>query len=239
MANSDLNLIANEGPSAFKARTLSAPGPSQRFGTIAHHAILEPAVFAERYSVKPKGLRSGTAKHEQWTSEHADKEHISDAEYRHLVGMAKAVTKCKEASSLFRQGSPEQCLFHVDAHGTERKARLDWLGHGPTLADLKTTSDASPTGFQESISRYRYDAQAAYYLDICAMEGLHKHNFVFVAVEKKPPYRVQTHWLTPGQIMEGRAKYEASLAIYRRCVETGEWPDKVKNYTKGLLACEY
>ena len=56
------------------------------------------------------------------------------------------------------------------------------------LVDYKTTADCSVRGFTNSVRRYSYDLQAAWYKRGFERAGFQVHDFVFVAQEKKPPY---------------------------------------------------
>ena len=56
------------------------------------------------------------------------------------------------------------------------------------LVDYKTTIDCSVRGFTNSVRKYSYDLQAAWYKKGFESAGFEVHDFVFVAQEKKPPY---------------------------------------------------
>ena len=56
------------------------------------------------------------------------------------------------------------------------------------LVDYKTTSDCSVRGFTNSVRRYSYDLQAAWYKRGFEAAGFQVHDFVFVAQEKKVPF---------------------------------------------------
>jgi hypothetical protein len=56
------------------------------------------------------------------------------------------------------------------------------------LVDYKTTSDCSVRGFTNSVRRFSYDLQAAWYKRGFERAGFQVHDFVFVAQEKKTPF---------------------------------------------------
>ena len=76
--------------------------------------------------------------------------------------------------------------------GLQCKCRPDWISaDGGILVDLKTTEDASPREFQRSIAKWRYHVQAGWYMaGIEAAYGTRPSGFIFIAVEKKPPFAV-------------------------------------------------
>ena len=90
--------------------------------------------------------------------------------------------------------------------------------------DFKTTTDASYESFKRTIWNMGYYRQAAYYLDIAKTNGLPHTDFVFVAVEKAPPYAVALYHMEDAAIATGRREYERLLALYEECLEKNEWP---------------
>lgn len=57
------------------------------------------------------------------------------------------------------------------------------------------------------------------------------NNFVFIAVEKKPPYAVGVYVLDSESVDAGRAVYRADLSSYAACLKSGVWPgygDKIQ-----------
>ena len=64
------------------------------------------------------------------------------------------------------------------------------------IVDIKTTVDASPSGFDKQVWQYGYGIQDAFYRRVCSLAGLDVDDFIFVAVEKQPPYVVAVHVLS-------------------------------------------
>jgi hypothetical protein len=91
------------------------------------------------------------------------------------------------------------------------------------MYDLKTTQDAS-VAFEDSILKYGYHRQAAWYLDAANAAGLGLKEFVLIAVEKDAPFGVQTFALDDSLIAKGRAENRASLALFAECKTSGNWP---------------
>jgi exodeoxyribonuclease VIII len=105
------------------------------------------------------------------------------------------------------------------------KSKMDWQSHNGFIVDLKTTEDASKSGFGKSVWNYRYHVQGAFYCD--AYEQYHgqaPRGFLFIAVEKKPPFAVALYFLTPEQMDIGRREYERDLRVYHQCLLRNEWP---------------
>jgi len=64
----------------------------------------------------------------------------------------------------------------------------------------------------------------SHYLDLANESGVAKECFLFVAVEKTPPYLVAVYNLDQEAISRGRDENFAALLTYIRCSERNEWP---------------
>lgn len=172
---------------------------------------------------------------EEWQQNNPGRIILSPEQWDQLHAMANAVHSHPAAGALLTgcPGEAEKSVYWNDAiTGVLCRCRPDWWRDDNVIVDLKTTEDASPEGFAKSMANYRYDVQAAYYLD-----GIQKATrkrpkaFVFIAVEKKPPYGVGVYVLDSDSLELGRAQYQHDLRIYAECVRTGEWPgygDKIQ-----------
>lgn len=145
--------------------------------------------------------------------------------------MADAVRAHPVADALFspERGKPEQVMVWYDAEfGVWRRAKVDHLPHPHArsiVVDLKTTVDGSPEGFTKSVANYRYDQQAAFYLDgYRALFPDSDPEFLFVCVEKDPPHLVSVLELDDEALAAGAARNRQALEIYRDCRESGIWP---------------
>jgi len=72
---------------------------------------------------------------------------------------------------------------------------------------------------------FRYDVQAAWYLD-GVNQGFAKgeqmfSTFLFIAVEKEPPYGVAVYQLDEADIQRGREKARHDLETYTQAQTTG------------------
>lgn len=98
---------------------------------------------------------------------------------------------------------------------------------GNALFDLKTTKHASPRQFARDAQAYRYDVQAALYLDLWnAAHGEQRSDFGHVVIENFHPYEFRTPppLMTQRFIQFGRVSYQKALWIYCQGLQTGIWP---------------
>ena len=197
--------------------------PAMKFGTAAHCCILEPDRFLVEYERLPNIDRRTKAGKETYAElESTGKILLSADDWIAIHKMHESVMNHPAARELLSEGIAETSHFST-IDGVAVKCRPDWLNK-PIVADLKTTQDASLSGFSKSIANYRYAVQAAFYSDILASLGHDVVAFLFIAVEKTAPYAVGVYELDDMSLEIGREQYQRDLDTYRRCVESGEWP---------------
>jgi exodeoxyribonuclease VIII len=206
------------------------------FGSAAHCWILENDEIGKRYGLAPitdKRTKEGKA---IWAeAEASGKTILSSDDWGRLNDMHDSVYSHPVASELLDDGIAELSVFAEllgrkksavcsELRGVSVKCRPDWLHDNSVIVDLKTTENAGPNAFAKSVANFRYHVQAAFYTDICREVGIDVKAFVFIAVEKNPPYAVSVYELDSDSIEVGRTLYQRNLETYRRCRETDHWP---------------
>jgi len=212
-------------------REVPEPTPAMRLGTAVHTLTLEADTWEQRYVVAPQVDRRTKAGKEAWAefeAEAGERELIS-AEDRAIVSrMAEAVWAHPAAAMLLHwQGKAETTHMWMDEpSGLQCKCRPDWLTNdGCLIVDLKTTEDASPQGFRKSIANFRYHVQASWYLDgIKQATGHRPDQFIFVVVEKKPPYCCAVYAADQEMIEIGGQHARRDLMRLAECHKAGRWP---------------
>lgn len=232
VSKSGLDLIA-KAPAYYYAKYLDPNRlPEERTealinGSAAHSLILEASTFAHQFIVQPKFSGTGSvAKRAEWEERNSDKEIISLKTYNMITRMRDAVMAHPIARELLSSGEAEKTFKWDDAlTGAPCKSRQDWWNSpNKLIVDLKSTEDASEEAFQKSAFKYRYHVQSALYIDGARASGLDPQGFVFIAVEKKPPYLVNVFYADEEFIEAGRQAYQRDLELYTHCVRSGVWP---------------
>jgi hypothetical protein len=104
------------------------------------------------------------------------------------------------------------------------KARIDLLPDHrelyDSLADIKTTQDASPAAFAKTAAQLRYHVQAAWYLRFFP----NKRRFLFIAIEKTAPYECAVYEMDQAAIDQGNAEIDKQLEFFKSCQEFNSWP---------------
>jgi len=236
VSKSHLDLVARS-PLHYFARFLDPnrevpePTAAMRIGTALHTLVLEQDQFEERYVTAPQVDRRTKAGKEAWAEFEAEaggRELIAADDRVMISRMAEAVWLHPAAAALLHwQGKAETTHMWTDAAtGLECKCRPDWLTNDHRLLiDLKTTEDASPSGFRKSIANFRYHVQASWYLDgIKQATDTRPDQFLFCCVEKKPPYAVAVYAADEQMIEHGQQQTMRDLAKLAECKAAGSWP---------------
>lgn len=241
IGKSGLDLIA-KSPAHYWAKYLDPNREREEqtaallFGSAAHMAVFEPDEFPNKFVIAPKlNLRTnaGKAALEEFYEMNKGKSVITTDIYDSVMRVNEAVRSVPAAMVLLQSGIAEQRidwikeLVNEDGEFIEVacKAKPDWQSHNGFIVDLKTTEDASPAGFAKSVWNYRYHVQAPFYCDAYEYKyGKQPQGFIFIAVEKSPPYAVALYYATEQIMDKGRVTYERDLRTYQRCIESGEWP---------------
>jgi exodeoxyribonuclease VIII len=193
-------------------------------GTLIHTFILEPDSVESRYYIEPDGDRRTNKWKEAAAEEaakHTGKIATKRADYEMAIAVRDSVYRHKAARVLLgADGETERSVFWQNSDTGERcKARLDKLSTTKAfIADVKSTVDASPAAFAKSIVNYRYDCQADHYSEPLELR------FVFIAVEKAPPYAVAVYAASDDVLAYGRSRRLPNLRTYAECKAKNEWP---------------
>ena len=223
----------------------SEPSPAMKLGTAAHCRILEGAdVFASRYAIAPacdRRTKEGKAIYEAFQTEHGGKEIISAGDWQSIDGMACAVADHPLAGRLFEGGTAEVSAFG-SVKGGDIKGRFDYFHQADgVIVDLKTTMDASPDEVQRYAAKFDLHIQQFVYAEIYRIiTGKTPSDFVFVLVEKNPPYGVAVIRLTKEAVEAARGQVEKALALWQQCEQSSVWPAYGDNViTVDLPAWQY
>jgi hypothetical protein len=216
-----------------------APTDALRFGSTFHCALLEMARFQDSHYVVPKfgdcRKKENKAARDAWRTANGwvdddvgipGKTQISDEEFSDIEGMVLSVVGHPLAGKMLADGEPELTVRWRDAHtGLECKARPDYyVRKRRMVVDVKSTFDASFDGFKKSIANYNYHVQAALYRDGLEACGERVEHFLFVAVEKKPPYALAVYTLDAQAAAKGYDIARTGIEKLAECMRTGEWP---------------
>ncbi len=126
------------------------------------------------------------------------------------------------ASRMFTGHIAERSVFWED-DGLQLKCRPDALNLG-LIGDLKSAITANPNDFGKTAADLGYFMSAAHYQDGMEQATGDRMPFLFILAEKSAPFPVSVVELDDEALEYGRRMNERAKRIYRRCLETGEYP---------------
>lgn len=167
----------------------------------------------------------GTQARETWIATNT----ISQTEMTTIRGMAQRVHTHPEVLGHLFRGQKELTVRWTDrATGIVCKGRADLFdARDGILFDLKTCRKASAEECSKSITNYRYYVQDPWYRSGLRAVGASLRDvdpFVFVFVEKTPPFEIAIVALDEDTLRLGERYMRRDLDTLARCLEADDWP---------------
>jgi len=129
--------------------------------------------------------------------------------------------------TLIKKGTFQATLLGFDEQfQIQLKGRPDtWVKDGGLIVDFKTTSDSiSELGFGETVFKYNYHIQAAFYKRLLDILGLPFTGFCFFVIKNSPPYSHRIFDVPSIVIEMGDKEIDRLLGIYSKAMKNDEWP---------------
>lgn len=223
MSSSDLKQVLRS-PAHYIAYKADRPAETkaQRFGSLAHKAILEPRFYHPLVAPKvDRRTKEGKLAWEQFLASAVDVDVLDQDEYVAVEGMIAAVKESPEAQRLLKTGVAEISAY--SSHGLiDIRCRPDWrCDERKLLVNLKTAEDASPDAFERQIASYKYHLQMAVETFICAMIWQIPSTDIqyrWLVVEKEPPYAVSVFSPDPHMLATGFSALNRAVLLWEDAV---------------------
>ena len=168
-------------------------------------------------------------------------EEVVETMYDTLLSNEEALELLQDNGDVYEKENNLVFNFGLNKGSAICKARLDLIkvvDGNVIVCDLKTTADASPTGFATSIAKFKYHMQAAFYLEAAfsalSMPSIaskedpnpkYTQKFYFLCIEKKPPYAVGVYPLSSDALAQGARQIQEAMNIYLKYRgRTDPWP---------------
>jgi hypothetical protein len=198
------------------------------FGNAFHTYVLEKDQFGKRYMVAEKHNRTttvGKKAHAEMLQLKGNKQLLCSETFEEIKLMNAQIDSSPTGSGLIAGALYEKSLFWTDKDtGLLCKVRPD-IWHKNMVVDLKTCCDASPREFKRSVFSYGYYMQAAMIHEaLYALYDINMMDFIFLAIEKDPPYAVAIYQLDELTIQRGVEDFKETLWDMKECFETNFFP---------------
>ena len=201
-------------------------------GTAVHAFFLERDKFNSDFVIKPADMRLNTKVGKEWAQEHQSKIIIDSELGNNLFEMEKSFMDSPAKLIYDIKGQTELSYFWDDFGTIKGKCRPDWISDdGNIVVDVKTTTDASPYGFQKSIANWGYHLQLGWYLRGLRKLGLPVKEFIFIAIEKTPPFCVGVYSADQNMIDFAMKELDQLIPEIQTAMVSNEFPDYTPEIT--------
>lgn len=212
---------------------------SQIIGSAIHMALSEPELFEEKYvcwkdEMKPhpdkdyKNRENLRAKGEFFIqAREKGFEVLTEDQYNIIHGIKGKITNDPTIKQLFKSGFYERSFFWTDEKsGIKLKTRPDFYpGSAKFVADFKTTVSAQKTDFTKSCYEYGYPVQAVMQRKAITLHaGKEPSVYLYIAIEKEPPYEFNIIEADKTYIQYGEYLFEEYLKVVKWCRENNRYP---------------
>lgn len=226
------------------------PSDAQRIGTLLHLALLEPEKYAARVVVSKKfdrRTKEGKAGAKAFEASLPPDAIVADeSEKKQIEAMAMSVMSDPMAGPILRSATMRKELtgyFTCPITGVRCRIRLDGYDASGDriIIDLKTIEDASDDSISKSIWNWRYDVQAATYLEGAMIIDKIPINepvplYVWIFVEKSAPYACVVRFPDDEMLERGGADRVAAMRRLKECIVANKWPGYAPAKSIGLPA---
>jgi len=232
LSHSDIKEIFEpKTPQNFRAKLgkTREPTDAMKIGSATHLGILQHEEFLKRVRVLPdinRRTKAGKEEYENFHAENADKIILKNDDLERIEGMAEKVLNHPRLSGLIN--NPHNMIEHcgyLNIDKTLCKFKPDLLNAKLGLiVDIKTTQSGHYHAFRREISDYCYDSQAAFYCH-CAKEIFQcDFQFMWLAIEKFPPFDVYLYYPAPRMVSRAMEKVFDALSLIDKCYRENNFP---------------
>lgn len=220
-----------ESPEKFKyyMDNPEEPTPALLFGQLFHTMALQPEKLFEDFAVAPlvdRRTKDGKLAYSQFLNDNEGKVIIDENTLKTAQEMCEALQRNSFVKKLFA-GEKETPFFWVDEMtGIECKCRTDCIveiGDMSLIVDLKSATNASTDVFIRDAIKHGYHMQAAMYREGVKKNTGKEHGFVFVVVEKSPPYSINILQCDKLFLQHGYDVFRECIGTYADCVKNNNF----------------
>ena len=228
ISSSDVKSVLTSSLYHWKNKSWSST-TAMDLGTVVHDMVLENGVNSIR---GPDNRRGGEWKSLKSEADAQGKTLLISGEYDTADDMSVALMADPTCAKVLasEDGIREASLFaDCPETGLKLRCRPDiYVPSTSVMGDVKTTRDASPSGFAKQTYQLRYDVQGAFYKYVAGLCGWDVMYFTFQAVENTRPHAVCMHALSDEALKLGEADMFRALHEIAEAKQKGEfttnWP---------------
>lgn len=173
------------------------------------------------------GSRVGI-KYKEFVKDNPGKTLLLEKQFLLVNQMAESLTR-SVGHLLHHPDAEREVEIYWEHNGIPMRAKLDCViptEYGRLVIDCKTAASIDQWSFWREVRHRKLYIQDAHY----RMAEQQRHpdesiDFVFVVVEKKPPFKVRLYRLSDADVYMAAREWSEGIEGIRRCTETGDWSD--------------
>ena len=239
ISRSELFLIG-QSPEKFKylQEHPESPTPALLFGQLFHTMALQPETVKDLFAIAPnvdRRTKAGKEVFAQFEAEAENKTVVPSDMYQQAQEMCEALKRNEFVQKLLAGEKEVAFFWDDDLTGEPCKCRVDCLtelGDNLIIVDLKSTENAETETFMRSAIKYGYDFQSAMYSKGVEVNKGKKPLFVFIAIEKNPPYAINILQADELFLRRGYDFFRELIGIFHDCKQTGNWYGYLGRYNQ-------
>jgi PDDEXK-like domain of unknown function (DUF3799) len=203
-----------------------AENPAFTEGSLLHSLVLEPNLVASEYSIFP-GLRKQGKEFEAFKEENKGRVIVSKPQYSRCLAYKRAFDSNEVATGLLN-GCESEYSICAEISGVGVKVRFDGINLNDSYGlDLKTSSfPVDRESFKMTMNQYGYGLSAALYSWVAELHFGRPFDFYMIPIAKQE-LDCQVFRMSQETVMRGRSDIVKALDIYKKCCDTGVWPESV------------
>lgn len=217
----------SESPEKFKyyQENPEEPTPALIFGQLFHAMALQPETVTEQFAVAPnvdRRTKAGKEAYSEFQKEAESKTIVTADMYQQAEEMCNALKRNEFVQKLLAGEKEVVFFWNDDLTGEACKCRVDCIveiGDIPLIVDLKSANNANTDSFVREAIKYGYHMQAAMYSEGVKKNTGKEHGFVFVVIEKEPPYSVNILQCDKLFLQYGYDVFRECIGTYNDCVK--------------------
>jgi exodeoxyribonuclease VIII len=238
-----------KSPAHYLAAKQRKFGPTltMQIGSALHCLALEgQEQFDRDFVLKPEGVNLTTKEGKEWKAAAGKKTVLSKTDQYASWEAVHGMTNSLRRLEWFNPDQPDyrkhnELSLYWEADGLECKCRLDRLvleKDRALVLDLKTTDSVDSKDFlKKVIGGMNYLFQAAWYAEGTEAAFGVPATFIFIGIERTPPYAVKTFEVSSEMLLEGREQTTIARQLLADCIRTKNWgPPEIEHEVLSLPA---
>lgn len=205
-----------------------------RLGSAFDSMLLHPGLNrVVQAPICDRRTKDGKVQWELFLRDNAGRIVVSAEEYRMLCGMVIGIRENYTTDRLISEHGMRGIIFRWWHPGTRLwcKAMMDSVA-SDVIVDLKTIDRLE--NWPKAVANWKYYRQQAWYQsgDRAIIEHFGQQDkpkeFVFVVVEKEPPYEAAAFTLDEDAVAQGHSENEAAIEELARCLRSDRWESRYR-----------